>query len=1629
VLHIQIPSYSLASETHEGIRYDRLNLPESGQTAQIGRPQVPVVNALIGVPADATLSVEVDQTVSQALPGKIRLLPAPALLRDEAGSVTSVFEPDAQAYVSRENYPVEIAHIADDGWLRDQRIARIAIHPFQYQAASQQITWHRELWVTVRFGKAVGDAKPVTSPAANIQPFEPLLQRNLLNYAQARAWRSSTALSGSTQAALRSDDLATRYKIVVEQDGLYHLTYTDALQAGFAASDPRNWQITNLGSTVAITITGQADGSFDPGDEVIFYGERFRGDRFAARYPDEASIYWLMNNCDKTYCAPETLPYRQDAGLHMEKYTSENVYWLYLNTTPGARISTVNAAPTGLTPITVYTATQHSEQQAFWFSYPILDADTWFWERVQPPNPSVMYSRNYLVPLSNIASSTPVSASVRGAMVATTYSSSISPDHHTRVLLNGAANVVDDAWWDGMARHTFEKQLPLTALLDGNNTFTLEIHPITDVSQRMYPDWFEIEYPRSLSAINDELRFESRQSGPQAFRVSGYTAAQIWALDISQPLTPTLLTAPNIVQQNAAYTITFEVDEAQDKTYFVGALSALRTPKEISAYTPPDLLAQTNGADYIFITHSSFVTATQQLADYRAAQGMRTAVVDIDDVYNLFGDGIFNPVAIKNFLRYAYHNWQPPAPTYVLLVGDGHFNFLNRVRTSGQVFPAMTVPPYLVTTDSWQGDMDSANLLVTLVGNDVLPEMLIGRLPVETSQQINDIVNKISVFESTPYQDWHNNLVFVTDNTPDPAGDFVAQSDELLDNHIPADQTVEKFYLNDYLPTPCSTADTFCQQIRDDIVNTLNGPGALFVNYMGHGSVQYWAAQPNVFRNADIASLTNASRPTIALDLTCLTGLWFNDNQNASRPSLAVAMLRHPTGGSVASFAPTSRGVSTGHDTLARGFYDAIYQDEVRILGEATLGGQMRLFASGYNLDLVNTFVLFGDPALRLPLPTHRPALAAQPQAQQTLPGQEVTYTFTLTNTGSITDTFSLAASGNLWPVQLSQASVGPLAPGDSAGVQMTVQPPWNAEQGEVSMTTLTATSQGNPYQSASQSVSTTIHITPGVSVTPPGTQEQALPAETVQFTLQVTNTGDFTDTFAVEIESAWPVTLSPTSLAPLASSATTSLLVYVHIPASILFSQTEVTTITLRSQHDANVLDTALLETVVDIQRGVSLAPTSAETQGLPGETVHYQLFVTNQGNFTDTFTITSAGGWPIAAPTTVGPLGASNSAGLTVDILVPVTTTLTQTDVHTITVRSQADPSILASAILTTEVNIRNGVAVAPTSAAQQGLPGATLQYTLQVTNTGNITDSVTVEAAGSWPTSVIPLAFDDLLPGASGTLTVRVTIPLTVTIGQSDLTTLTLRSHNDPTQTATATLHTAVDIRGGVDVAPTSGAAMGLPGDSVAYTLQVTNTGNLTDTFDLTAVSGWPVSLQPGSFDGLLAGQSATLTVHVTIPLTVTIGQSDLTTLTLRSHNDPTKTATATLHTAVDIRGGVTVAPITATAQGLPGEVVTFTIAITNTGNLTDTFDLATSTAWPLALPADVGPLAAGATTDLQIAVQIPASAGTGETIPITLRSHNDPTVTATVTLQIEISQAAGWKIYLPLIVRQAGGPASR
>ena len=59
-----------------------------------------------------------------------------------------------------------------------------------------------------------------------------------------------------------------------------------------------------------------------------------------------------------------------------------------------------------------------------------------------------------------------------------------------------------------------------------------------------------------------------------------------------------------------------------------------------------------------------------------------------------------------------------------------------------------------------------------------------------------------------------------------------------------------------------------------------------------------------------------------------------------------------------------------GHDLLDEGFFDAVMNHGVRRLGPATIAGKQYLVANsgGANLDLIDTFILLGDPASSLPI-------------------------------------------------------------------------------------------------------------------------------------------------------------------------------------------------------------------------------------------------------------------------------------------------------------------------------------------------------------------------------------------------------------------------------------------------------------------------------------------------------------------------------------------------------------------------------------------------------------------------------------------------------------------------------------
>ena len=65
----------------------------------------------------------------------------------------------------------------------------------------------------------------------------------------------------------------TYYRFPIAQDGVYRITYSDLLNAGFPVStiDPRNIQVFAQGEEVALHVEGESDGSFGTSDFIEFY--------------------------------------------------------------------------------------------------------------------------------------------------------------------------------------------------------------------------------------------------------------------------------------------------------------------------------------------------------------------------------------------------------------------------------------------------------------------------------------------------------------------------------------------------------------------------------------------------------------------------------------------------------------------------------------------------------------------------------------------------------------------------------------------------------------------------------------------------------------------------------------------------------------------------------------------------------------------------------------------------------------------------------------------------------------------------------------------------------------------------------------------------------------------------------------------------------------------------------------------------------------------------------------------------------------------------------------------------------------------------------------------------------------
>lgn len=974
LIDVITPDYAASEIPFENGRCTLLAVPDYSGAHRPGWPDLPTTGTIIGIPQHAEPVLTIVDTDVTTLPGTFDLCPVPQPIYEisPGGDVTAGGEAmirEAAGYGLTDFYPEHIAEIVETGSIRHQRVAQLNFHPFRYNPTTGVLQHYRRIRVQVRFEGDGGSMAPSGTAQPAIIPreaaFTPLLEQVVANYDVAQHWQvaQSPRLDGPERQSNAPTASVSGYKLMVDEDGIYRVTYAELEAAGIpvATLDPRTLALHTQGTEVALYVPGEADGTFDPDDTIVFYGQKM-----------------------------ETM------------VTDTNVYWLTWGGANGLRMAEVDGAPTGSGTVPQsFRTTQIVERNNYrQSSLPSgADMDRWYWDYIWATSPA---TNSYTTTLTALATG-PVSATIRGLF----RGYSAAPQHHTQVYLNG--QLVDDATWPSQNEYAFAVDVPQSYLIDGVNTITVYA-PLDNgiTSDNFLINRFEITYDRVYSSDEDTLRFSDDTPGSVDYAMTGFSTGDVSIFDVTTPSAPARLRNVAVESSGDAYTVTFGKNGGGERHYIALTSMRFETVRDSAASQPADLRAPSNGADYIIITHRDFYTYTLPLAEYRASQGLRTRVVDVQDIYDTFNYGVFDPEAIRSFLIYAYNNWTRPAPSYVVLVGDGHYDFKNYLGYGETNY----IPPYLADVDPWAGEVAADNRYVCVSGDDNFPDMHLGRLPVKTGAEAQAVVTKIINYEQNPASgNWNQQTLFVADN-PDSAGYFYTYSDAVADHLVPSPYTVQKIYYgNTHTSVPLA---------KSDIISAFND-GQVIVNYVGHGSVYSWAVE-RLLDRTDAGTLSNAGKLPFIVSMACLNGNYiFPSPPGGDYSSFSEKFVLAEDKGAIALWSATGLGLASAHDYLNKGLFEAVFLDDVSQLGLATWQAKMYLYTQtggGYS-DQIDTYLLFGDPALQLNVLASDLSLTqAVNTSRLPEPGDTITYTLRYTNTDLatahrvvISDTLSAALS------------------------------------------------------------------------------------------------------------------------------------------------------------------------------------------------------------------------------------------------------------------------------------------------------------------------------------------------------------------------------------------------------------------------------------------------------------------------------------------------------------------------------------------------------------------------------------------------------------------------------------------
>ncbi len=236
--------------------------------------------------------------------------------------------------------------------------------------------------------------------------------------------------------------------------------------------------------------------------------------------------------------------------------------------------------------------------------------------------------------------------------------------------------------------------------------------------------------------------------------------------------------------------------------------------------------------------------------------------------------------------------------------------------------------------------------------------------------------------------------------------------------------------------------------------------------------------------------------------------------------------------------------------------------------------------------------------------------------------------------------------------------------------------------------------------------------------------------------------------------------------------------------------------------------------------------------------------------------------------------------------------------------------------------------------------------------------------------------------------------------------------------------------VDIiaQDGIQIAPPAGSLVAAPGETVTYTLLVTNTLQFANTFNVSLSGNAWVSAPSSTILGPLGpDQSLAFSVHVQVPGNAGGGISDTVHITISSQQPGVIPVSAELTTTAAKVYSINFQPEVSSQIGLPGGTATYVTVLTNTGNISDTYSIAIDSDWPYefsVVPQEYfqdGNItlehARGAALQTVVSIPVDKVSGDSDIVYITVTSTGDPLLSQQVRLE---TTAIAYVTRLPLVL---------